>query len=787
MPGPQGPQDPAGPAGPRRAAWGTAAVAVFCAAGAAWLAAAAATGQRFPGLSLAWLLPAALAFGAALLVLAAAAAVARWARLDPLTETARTGAPLALGWLGGAVLLASPEANHYFANWVRLRTAALLAVCVLVAALFGLLLLRAVERRRGTLTRLGRRRFAGPALVFGGALAVLLASSGGHLYTPDEWTIYGAAAGLAGHGVPAAYADEPYPLHLLGGLAPAAERAAAEQAGTGLARVYPKYGILPSLLAAPLYGLARLTGPGPDLPDGPFPYENRALPLVPLLFGPLLTAATTALLYVVARDLRYARRAALVAVFAYLFGSLAWPYSKTLLSMTPAGLGLLASFWCTLRARRSGRDATWWVAGAGLSAGLAAAARYEALLFALPVAVWCVLGGRGPAGRLRRLALFGAGAAVAAAPLVLGMNALRTGNPLDAGYGGEGTLASLLVKPWYGWFGILLSPGCGLVPHAPLMAVGLLALTFMWEDDPAPALVAGAAALGSIAYYGSLSTTWCAYATWGPRYFVALAPLMALPLAAVWARLPGGGRNPFVLLIGGGVFLWSAAANLLAVLIDFNRGWQDHWALGVTYLETSWVPFFSGITAHVRLLRMWLLDGQGGLDLYLLYAPGAAGPWLLAALTAAGGAALATAWIGAGDGTAPPATGRLAVAGLDQQVDVAHQQVDRQPEEGHPDQAVQHPDGDPQRQQPPPGEAHLHHQVAAGHLEDGGDRPEDDGDEQAGPGGDPGGASEQQQRAEHGAEDQQGQHPQRPQDAEDDRHPRRPADVRAEQRLGRRR
>ena len=59
-------------------------------------------------------------------------------------------------------------------------------------------------------------------------------------------------------------------------------------------------------------------------------------------------------------------------------------------------------------------------------------------------------------------------------------------------------------------------------------------------------------------------------------------------------------------------------------------------ALGVTYLETSWVPFFSGITAHVRLLRMWLLDGQGGLDLYLLYAPGAAGPWLLAALTAAG-------------------------------------------------------------------------------------------------------------------------------------------------------
>jgi len=89
------------------------------------------------------------------------------------------------------------------------------------------------------------------------------------------------------------------------------------------------------------------------------------------------------------------------------------------------------------------------------------------------------------------------------------------------------------------------------------------------------------------------------------------------------------------------------------VLIDFNRGWQDHWSLGVTYLETSWIPFFSGLTAHVRLLRAWLLDGQGGLDLYLLYAPGAAGPWLVTGLLALGGAALATAWLA--DPCRPPA------------------------------------------------------------------------------------------------------------------------------------
>jgi hypothetical protein len=240
------------------------------------------------------------------------------------------------------------------------------------------------------------------------------------------------------------------------------------------------------------------------------------------------------------------------------------------------------------------------------------------------------------------------------------MNLLRTGNPLDAGYGSEGTLGSLLAKPWYGWLGILFSPGCGLLPHTPLMALGLLGLAWLWEDDPGPALVAGAIGLGAILYYGSLSTTWCAFATWGPRYFVAVAPFMALPLAALWRRLPGlegrGGRlNPYALLLGGGLLLWSAGTNLLAVLVDFNRGWQDHWSLGVTYLETSWVPFFSGITAHVRLLRQWLLDGQGGLDLYLLYAPGPLGPWILGGLLLLGGVALCAPWLAAPERRCRPA------------------------------------------------------------------------------------------------------------------------------------
>jgi hypothetical protein len=120
---------------------------------------------------------------------------------------------------------------------------------------------------------------------------------------------------------------------------------------------------------------------------------------------------------------------------------------------------------------------------------------------------------------------------------------------------------------------------------------------------------------------------------------------MALPLAAVWQRLNRAGANPFVWCFGGGLLAWSMGTNLLAVLVDFNRGWQDHWAHGVTYLETTWLPFFSGITSHFRLLREWVLDGRGGLDLYLVYALGALGWPALIALLAAALACGAAAWL----------------------------------------------------------------------------------------------------------------------------------------------
>jgi hypothetical protein len=225
---------------------------------------------------------------------------------------------------------------------------------------------------------------------------------------------------------------------------------------------------------------------------------------------------------------------------------------------------------------------------------------------------------------------------VVCGPLIFGWNLIRTGSIIDFGYGGEGFLSSVLDKPWYGWFGLLMSPGCGLVVHAPLVVVALMSVALLWEDDRSTAAVVAGVALIGCAYYGSVSSTWCAQTTWGPRYMTSLMPVLLVPIGSLWSRLASAGspwrRNPFAWLVLGVPWAANVFVNLLAVLVDFSRGWQDHWALGATYQTVAWVPYFSGVTAHVRLVRAWLAGGEASIDVHWLR--GAAGtPTVAGAVT----------------------------------------------------------------------------------------------------------------------------------------------------------
>ena len=216
------------------------------AAGFGWLAGGAATGQRYPGLSFAWALPALAGFVCAIALVAIPGVLARRGGLEAPARYARwAAAPLWLSWAVLATLWVSSLVNHYFANWPRIREAALL--CVAAAGCLGVwtAALLVAEARWQALSRLAHR--AGIAgLIFAGTLAIYVVVAGGHLYSVDEWTIYAVAAGIAHHGYPAAYADEPYPLHLVGVM----RGSQSEPTGPPVSvagRAFTKFGVLPSL------------------------------------------------------------------------------------------------------------------------------------------------------------------------------------------------------------------------------------------------------------------------------------------------------------------------------------------------------------------------------------------------------------------------------------------------------------------------------------------------------------------------------------------------------------
>jgi hypothetical protein len=681
---------------PLQEAWPT--VALVMAAG--WIGGSVATGQRGIGLSLAWLIPAVVAA-----VVAGSALVVTSLRKRPTGSIALSLAPelvaavCAVAVLAGG-LWASDALNHAWAMAPRVRMAALAPLALFVVLPMGWRLgavsvgwagLRssggamthalsgAASATRGPQAKVlgevpapelrpahgarekGTFRLGLLGSIGAGAMAFFMATASARLVTPDEWTIYAAAVGLVEHGRPVVFDGEPYRFTLTGTVPPSRPAVADTPAWAP-----GKYSLLPSLLIAPVYGVARLVGaPNPNDAAQAMP-ADRAPELVTLLVGPMCGAGAVTATALLSRASTSGPRAAVVAASAVATASLLWPYASTLMNLSITGGALALAVVATLRAKQHGRLVDF--AYTGFFLGIASSTRYEFILLALPVWLLCahvawftgshegsackvapapasqgrppVSGGAFP-GALLRTFIFRQMAAVGAwlvvcGPLIFGWNLIRTGSIIDFGYGGEGFLSSVLDKPWYGWFGLLMSPGCGLVVHAPLVVVALMSVALLWEDDRSTATVVAGVALIGCAYYGSVSSTWCAQTTWGPRYMTSLMPVLLVPIGSLWSRLASAGspwrRNPFAWLVLGVPWAANVLVNLLAVLVDFSRGWQDHWALGATYQTVAWVPYFSGVTAHVRLVRAWLDGGEASIDVHWLR--GAAGtPTVAGAVT----------------------------------------------------------------------------------------------------------------------------------------------------------
>ncbi len=288
-----------------------------------------------------------------------------------------------------------------------------------------------------------------------------------------------------------------------------------------ISQPYSPYGLATSLLILPLVALGNL-----------ILHDPRALVT---LYLPAITALTVVALSRLLVELGVSWTRSLWLSLVFGFATLAWHYAGVLFSEQLVAVAMVLSLLWLLFYRRTGRHR--WLAAAGAALGLALLAREDsAALVAVPFsayALWLVLQRHG--GWLERgldlasyASLLGLGGAAA-----LAYDVFRYGRPLAGPY--------LATWAWFqtpiakGVFGLLLSPGVGLLVLVPVLLLSPVGFPGFFRRWRAEALLIGGLTVPRILFYGTWYD-WSGGSTLGPRYLIPLIPLLLLPLGFIEAR-----------------------------------------------------------------------------------------------------------------------------------------------------------------------------------------------------------------------------------------------------------
>ncbi|PDW01105.1 hypothetical protein [Candidatus Chloroploca asiatica] len=412
-----------------------------------------------------------------------------------------------------------------------------------------------------------------------------LLTMSGHTYSPDEETMLAVTRSLLEQGDVVVRNDADAPFSAL--------RPGRE------GQSFSPYGVLPSLLALPLYALGSWFG-GSD----PATSSYTARFAVMMLNGPI-TAATAALIAWWALKLGARHRWAVFLALLYGLATFAWPYARTFFSEPVAALLLLLAAERAWSAgqflRQSGstpqksvapprlrrahsssppKEHLVWVSlmlfCSGLAAGLLPTTRIAAGV-ALPILGLYLLWMSGEAWRQQRyreawLVPFAWGVGlVPGLAILVWYNLARFGTPFASGYASE---ANLFTAPLTeGLYGLLVSPGKSLFLFAPPVLLALPGAVVLWRRGHREAVLLG---LGLFLSHLLLYARWGEWeggGVWGPRFLLPAIPPLILLAAGLWQHNPGKQRSPLghsriglVILVGVIGFV----GNLGGVLFNFS-------------------------------------------------------------------------------------------------------------------------------------------------------------------------------------------------------------------------
>ena len=341
-------------------------------------------------------------------------------------------------------------------------------------------------------------------------------------------------------------------------------------------------------------------------------------------FNAPVTAATAALLALLVLRLGYPPAAAAFTALAFAFATPAWGQARVLSAEPLQGLLLVLAVVLLLRASSPRALAGGVVLALGMLVKLTTA-------LALPVVLLLPDAHGRPLWRTPALAALVVLPALGALAVHGIYNLARYGNVLATGYvspagvaagrrAGTGgavlnPLRGLLGggfagNPLVGVFGLLLSPGRGILWYAPPAAAAVAVYRRFYAERPEVARMLIALGVPWLVVHASW-IDWHGGWGWGPRFLLPILPLVLVPLAQCW--LSPRARAPAL-----GLALLGALVQLPGATVDF---WVAGDQVRRTYLErctNCTTPDFhafhfldpaaSDLVVHTRLLLGGSLD-----------------------------------------------------------------------------------------------------------------------------------------------------------------------------------
>ncbi len=391
-------------------------------------------------------------------------------------------------------------------------------------------------------------------------LSILLLLAGGRLAPRDEETTYRMTANLIERGqltlTQQDFTVEPqsYPAFL-------PQVAPRTQATTWIVpgpngESYPLYTHAQPILQIPLYLIGRIiSGASLDL-------SSVALTRFTVsLLNPIVIALTGWLLALFGSRWGFSTRLSIGLGVMYSLGTMAVVYTHT--NFSDPALALLFTLAAYSAYRADGDRRERWLLLTGFTLGLALYLRERALIW-LPLYVGYLLFTRRARSLRHWLAVLvplGCGAVA----LML-WNSVRFGSPVVIGYASWVADTGFDAPILLGLFGLLISPGKGVLLYNPIVWLGFIGLSAMLRRRRAEALFFLSFVVVALGFYARYNF-WTGGWNWGPRYLLPFLPF-ALLAAGDWFHAHPTRLRRSLLIILCGVTL---ILNLPAVLVDQSR------------------------------------------------------------------------------------------------------------------------------------------------------------------------------------------------------------------------